>query len=141
MLLRQRVRKLYGDIISCFSINVGIQVCLIFWTCKISLQIFYRVYPYLLRTGLADFFVEHLLQLPFVSHYFLAVLQQVHSLLQIEFSTESDLVLSLSIDGTRLVSSKSFSSLYLLSRLFVTSIIPFIFRSVTCLRRQFLHKT
>jgi hypothetical protein len=70
-----------------------------------------------------------------------AVLRQVHSLFQSEFSTKYDLVLPLLISNSPIFSLRSPSSfLRLLPRLPVTSILPSMFPSITCLRRQFVHK-
>jgi len=63
-----------------------------------------------------------------------SVLRQAHSLFQNQFSTWVPCMLPF-------VALKSFGScLFLLPQLPLTSIPPFIFPSVTCFRRQFLHQ-
>ena len=63
-----------------------------------------------------------------------------HSLSQIEFSTEYDLVLPLSIFSTLFSLRSPSSCLHFLPHLPVTSILPHTFSSITCFRRQFLCK-
>jgi hypothetical protein len=70
-----------------------------------------------------------------------SVLQQIHSLFQSRYSTESDLVPPLSISNILFFPLMSYSScLRHLPRYPVTSFLPSIFPSITCFRRQFLHK-
>jgi len=68
-----------------------------------------------------------------------AVLRQVHSLLQREFSTRCHLAPPLSITSILFLRLSS-SCLRLLPRPPFTIFLPSIFYSITCFRRQFLHK-
>ena len=71
----------------------------------------------------------------------LFVCMSVHSLFQSDFSTECDIVLS-SFNSQYLILSLKSSTSYLLilPRLPVTSILPSIYPSITCFRRQLLRK-
>jgi hypothetical protein len=73
------------------------------------------------------------------SFIFYSVSRQVQSLFQIELSTYCDLELPPS-DVSILSLRSSSSFLRLLPRLPVTSVLPFIFPSITRCRRQFLRK-
>jgi hypothetical protein len=105
----------------------------------IFVKIFYRYFTGCLRISYA----RDLLSLLFnicstFTHYHLSFccVLQVHSLFLSEFPTERNLVISLSINIILLLCSRSFSSiLCLLLRLSVTSILPSIFPSATCLER------
>jgi len=65
-------------------------------------------------------------------------LTQSHSPLHSQFFTECDLLLPFSIYSILSSLRSSSSYLCLLPRLPVTSTLPFILNSITCLRRQFL---
>ena len=70
----------------------------------------------------------------------LSVLRQVRSVFRSQFSTQCDLVLPLSVCGTLSFPKGHPVAAHALFLLPITSILPSLFPSITCFRRQFQHK-
>ena len=104
---------------------------------KQNLLIYERIERYSL--DLTDYHLCSIVDHSFMHLHF--VLRQIHSTFQNGFSTQRDVVFSLAYFQCRIVFLRSSSSwLRLLRRLLVTFIIPFIFPSIKCSRRQFVRK-